>query len=339
MVGLLVLLWSGWTVPSTADPGQSPSVQRIVALAPNLTELLFAVGAGGQLVAVADYSDYPPQARQLPRIGGYDRFDPEAVIAARPDLVIGWPGGNPEHLLASLERFGLRIWLVDPRRLEDIPAALETLGSLTGHEEKGRQQALAFRERLERLRHGSRLTDPRPSLTGEQTGQEGVTRHVPSLNVAQSVHKGVPRHDSSLPQDVGAPVHEKIPVQANKYEPVRVFYQVWHKPLMTINGAHLISDVIRLCGGENIFDELPPLAPVIDPEAVLARNPEAIVASGMDASRPEWLDHWQHWTPLLAVRRGNLFFVPPDLLQRHTPRILDGAELLCDHLEQARQRR
>ncbi|GAB0056443.1 Vitamin B12 transport system substrate-binding [Candidatus Magnetaquicoccaceae bacterium FCR-1] len=277
---LLLILWLGWCGAVVAAPTDPPFPRRIVALAPNLTELLFAVGAGGQLVAVADYSDHPPDARAIPRIGGYDRFDPEAVIAARPDLVIGWPGGNPEHLLESLKRFGLTVWLLDPRRLDDIPAALETLASLTGHKDQGDQQAAAFRERLERLR-----SRPRQG------------------------------------------------------EPVRVFYQVWHEPLMTVNGDHLISDVIRLCGGENIFADLPGLAPVIDLEAVLARDPEAIVASGMDASRPEWLDRWQRWSPLLAVRRGNLFFVPPDLLQRHTPRILDGAELLCDQMAQARQRR
>nr|MBP8868349.1 cobalamin-binding protein [Propionivibrio sp.] len=73
--------------------------------------------------------------------------------------------------------------------------------------------------------------------------------------------------------------------------------------------------------------------------AVLAANPEVIVASGMDAARPEWLDRWRRWGSLLAVTRDNLFFVPPDLIQRHTPRLLDGAERLCRQLETARSRR
>ena len=121
--------------------------------------------------------------------------------------------------------------------------------------------------------------------------------------------------------------------------PVRVFYEIWNRPLMTINGEHLISDVIRLCGGENVFARLPVLAPTIDTEAVLAAAPEVIVASGMGEARPEWLDDWRQWTKLQAVSRGNLFFIPPDQIQRHTPRILDGAERLCGQLDEARARR
>ena len=121
--------------------------------------------------------------------------------------------------------------------------------------------------------------------------------------------------------------------------PVRVFYQIWKQPLATVGGKQIISSVIRLCGGENVFGQLDTLAPVVDVEAVIAANPEVIAASGMDAARPEWLDDWKRWPTLTAVARGNLFFVPPDLIQRHTPRLLDGAESLCRQLETARQRR
>ena len=120
---------------------------------------------------------------------------------------------------------------------------------------------------------------------------------------------------------------------------LRLFYEAWNRPLMTINGEHLISDVIRLCGGDNVFAKLPMLAPTVDVESVLATQPEVIVASGMGEGRPEWLDDWRQWTKLPAVARGNLFFIPPDLIQRHTPRILDGAERLCGQLEEARARR
>ena len=121
--------------------------------------------------------------------------------------------------------------------------------------------------------------------------------------------------------------------------PVRTFYQIWQQPLMTVGGAQIISSVIGLCGGENVFSRLPALAPTVSVEAVIAANPEAIVASGMGESRPEWLDDWKRWTSITAVARDNLFFVPPDLIQRHTPRLLDGAERLCQHLETARSRR
>ena len=121
--------------------------------------------------------------------------------------------------------------------------------------------------------------------------------------------------------------------------PVRVFYQIWKAPLMTVGGPQIISDTIRLCGGENVFGKLEQMSPTVSVEAVLAADPEAIVASGMGDSRPEWLDDWSKWTRLTAVRRGNLFHINPDLMQRHTPRILDGAAQLCAALDVARSRR
>jgi iron complex transport system substrate-binding protein len=120
---------------------------------------------------------------------------------------------------------------------------------------------------------------------------------------------------------------------------VRTFYQIWKQPLMTVGGAQVISDAIRLCGGENVFADLKPLAPTVLVEAVIAADPEAIVASGMDEARPEWLDDWRQWKTMTAVQRGNLFFIPPDLIQRHTPRLVEGAARLCAHLETARARR
>ncbi len=120
---------------------------------------------------------------------------------------------------------------------------------------------------------------------------------------------------------------------------VRAFYQIWNEPLTTVNGEQLISDVMRLCGAENVFAKLPAQAPIVTIEAVLVANPEAIIASGMNESRPEWLDMWKHWRDLAANIRDNLFFVPPDLINRHTPRILDGAQRICEQMETVRARR
>ena len=118
--------------------------------------------------------------------------------------------------------------------------------------------------------------------------------------------------------------------------PVTIFYQVWDRPLITAGGNELINDIIRLCGGRNVFANIGRVAPKVSREAVLKRNPEVIIASGMDIERPEWLDDWLRWPSLKAVANKNLFFVPPDLLQRHTPRALLGAAQICDQLDQAR---
>lgn len=117
---------------------------------------------------------------------------------------------------------------------------------------------------------------------------------------------------------------------------VTVFYEIWNQPLMTVGGSHIITAAIALCGGQNIFSTLAQPAAGIEFEAVLRADPEVIIASGMDEERPEWLDQWRRWPQLRAVKQDNLFFVPPDLLQRHTPRLLDGAERICTALEVAR---
>ncbi len=120
---------------------------------------------------------------------------------------------------------------------------------------------------------------------------------------------------------------------------VSVFYEIWNQPLMTINGEHLISRMIQLCGGRNVFADLSSLAPVIEVEAVLKADPEVIIGGGMNKQSPEWLEHWRRYPLLKAVQSNNLFFIPPDLIERNGPRILDGAERVCRDLEQARSRR
>ena len=121
--------------------------------------------------------------------------------------------------------------------------------------------------------------------------------------------------------------------------PVTVFYQIWDQPLLTVNGEHLISDVIGLCGGRNVFAGLAPLTPEISTEAVLAADPEAIGGVTAEAGQAGNLDAWKKWPRLQAVARGNLFVIDSDLISRNTPRILDGAGQLCEHLAAARARR
>lgn len=254
--------------------------QRIVSLAPHVTEVLFAAGVGDRVVGAVAYSDYPAAALKLPQVGGYSNVDMEALAALKPDLVIAWKSGNREANLAKLAALGIPVYLNEPRSLDHVARSLEAFGRLGGNEGAGRAAAQAFRARKAALaaRYGARPA-------------------------------------------------------------VRSFYQIWDKPLMTINGEHLISDALRLCGGENVFAALAPIAPTVGVESVLAADPEVIVASGMGEARPEWLDQWRRWPRLAATAAGNLYFVPPELIQRHTPRILDGAARVCEFLEEARAKR
>lgn len=119
---------------------------------------------------------------------------------------------------------------------------------------------------------------------------------------------------------------------------LRVFYQIWKSPLMTVGGPQIISDAIKLCSGENVFGQLQQMAPTVSVEAVLEANPDVIIATGMGDARPDWLGDWDKWTQMNAVKRKNMFHINPDIMQRHTPRILDGVEKLCNHLDTARNR-
>ena len=117
---------------------------------------------------------------------------------------------------------------------------------------------------------------------------------------------------------------------------VRVFYEIWNAPLYTIGGGHLISQALRVCGGENVFAALTLPAPGVSVEAVIKAKPEAILAGADGAVRPAWLDEWKRWPTLPAVARGNLFTVDANLLHRAGPRFIDGVETLCGTLAQAR---
>jgi iron complex transport system substrate-binding protein len=117
---------------------------------------------------------------------------------------------------------------------------------------------------------------------------------------------------------------------------LRVFYQIWNEPLQTINGEHMISSILALCSASNVFQDAAMLAPRIGLEAVLARDPDVIVASGISAQRPPWLDEWLAYPQLRAVRENALLFVDPDYLQRPTARALQGARALCGQLDAQR---
>ena len=125
--------------------------------------------------------------------------------------------------------------------------------------------------------------------------------------------------------------------RASAARKLAVFYEIWHQPLYTVGGGHLITAAIRLCGAENVFAQFSLPAPAVGVEDVLAARPEAIVAGTDGAVRPEWLDAWKRWKNLSAVAHGNLFVVDANLLHRAGPRFVAGAEQLCAALDRARE--
>jgi len=281
-VGLLVFASTATAnIRLTDDAGRevvlAKPATRIVSLAPNVTELLFAAGAGQQVVAAVEYSDYPPPAARLPRVGSGHSLDIEAIVAARPDLVIAWESGNPRRQVERLRELGMTVFALEVRTLAEIPVTIERIGKLAGTKAQAHVAAQRLRSRLDLL---------------------------------EQRYRG--RAD------------------------LRVFYQLLDDSLMTVNGDHLISDVLRRCGATNVFSDLPMLAARVNMEAVLAERPQAIVAGGREAQWGVWRKRWEQQRSLPAVAAGALYFVPADLLHRPGPRVFDAAEKVCADLDLAR---
>ena len=121
--------------------------------------------------------------------------------------------------------------------------------------------------------------------------------------------------------------------------PVRVFVEVWHEPLITVSGAHLISDVVRLCGGVNVFEGASMLTPTVSAESVLVARPEAVIMTSGAGTQAEQVARWRRYALIPAVRRGALYALDPNLLERQGPRVLAAAQSVCEGLALARAAR
>jgi iron complex transport system substrate-binding protein len=117
---------------------------------------------------------------------------------------------------------------------------------------------------------------------------------------------------------------------------IRVFYQVWNDPLMTLGGRHVVSEAIALCGGRNVFADLAPIAPRVSTEAVLAADPEVIITAEPGARPTGVLATWQRFGRITAVRRDLLVTLDADRINRHGPRIVDEIAVLCEAIDRAR---
>lgn len=259
-------------------PAAPVTAERIVSLAPNLTELVFTVGAGKQLVGVSAWSDFPREVLELPVVGNAFTVDQEQLALAKPDLLLVWESGTPTHVVDELRSIGYNVAAIRTRELDDVANALLKIGELTGHQLEAEKAAADYRTQLQSLRD----------------------------------------QYASLP-------------------PIRVFYQVAARPLYTVNNEHYISELISICGGDNIFNDLNELAPTVDVEAVVDRDPEVLLAS-TDAGDDAFVE-WERWPDMAANRIGNHFLLPADEIGRATTRITVAGSAMCLALQQARANR
>lgn len=136
---------------SPAPPASPGTYSRIVTLAPSLTELVFAAGAGDRLVGVSAYSDYPPAALDLPVIGDAFSIDQEQLAILKPDVLLAWESGMATHAIDELASIGYRVELIRTRSLADVSAALRRIGELTGHATEADAAAEALEAGLAQL--------------------------------------------------------------------------------------------------------------------------------------------------------------------------------------------
>lgn len=286
MMRVLALVAALFAAPAMAsvtvvdDAGRTVTLptpaHRIVSLAPNITDALFAAGAGHYVVGTTRYSDHPAEAKDIPIIGDATMLDLERIVALKPDVIVVWRSGTPAAQVEKLMRLGIPVFYTETTRLEDIGRTTRQLGKVAGTEEVATHNARAFDVQLAALRA----------------------------------------------------------TYANKPK-LKVFYQIWDRPLMTIGRSQIIDDAITLCGGSNIFSDLSQAAPTVTREAVLARDPDVII-SGADAT--ESLEAWRTAKFLTSTKHGNVINVDAPTITLPSPSILPSVAILCRSLEEARER-
>jgi vitamin B12 transport system substrate-binding protein len=261
-VGLCLLALLAWPVVA---------VERVVSLAPSLSEIVLELEAADLLVGVLDGGERPAALSHLPSVGRYGQLEMESLLNLQPDLVLLWPDSIGPAQRQQLQAFGIPLLVTEPRDLANLAAQFAEIGARIGRKEQGELLRQRFAERLAELSRRYR-----------------------------------------------------------RERPLRVFYQIWDKPLYTIGGRQIISDALRLCGAENVFADLALPAPQVSVEAVLQRDPEVILA-GSGAQ----LDSWRSWPGLTAVARKQLWPVPDKGLERPSFQMLAATEKLCAQLAKA----
>jgi iron complex transport system substrate-binding protein len=245
--------------------------QRLVTLAPSLTEMVFALGLGSRVCGVEQFSDYPPAARELPKVGSYVSLDLERIVALRPDLCLAIKDGNPRHVVERLQGLGIPVYAVDPRNVPAVIDTIKELGNVLGVPGAGKELAAELTRRYQRVQ----------------------------ALAAQVVHQP------------------------------RVFFQIDIAPIVSAGSPTFLHELITTAGGLNLAAGKVSY-PRFSQEQVLALKPEVIIITSMarGGAFERAKAGWERWQSLPAVRHHRIFLVDSDLMDRPSPRLLDGLEML-----------
>jgi iron complex transport system substrate-binding protein len=243
--------------------------KRIVSLAPNITEILYALNIGHRVVGVTVYSDYPDEAKQKPKVGSYVNLNIEKIVSLKPDLIIGTYGGNPKATVLHLEELGFPVYVTRTETVAEMLTMIEHIGSITYTSEKASVLVNTLRERI-----------------------NAVTRKV-----------------------------------RNAKHPL-VLLEINAKPLITTGSGSFQHEIIGLAGGKNLAGYSPARYPQYSLEDVVRKQPDVILISTMDRSGlfEQHKAEWMRWENIPAVQKGRIYFINSDLIDRASPRIVDGLE-------------
>jgi len=278
VIGLIIFCWINVPAAATFKDALGRVVtlkvppKRIVSMAPNLTEILYYLGLGNRVVGVTQFSYYPPEAAQKPKIGSYINLNVEKIISLNPDLAIGTADGNKESVVKLLGQAGIPVYIVNPRKVRDVISTIAALGELCGIKEKAKDLS---------------------SCLGKQVDY-------------------ISKRTTGLRQPL-------------------VFLQINVKPIMTVNRNTFHHDVIRLAGGENMSQDESVTYPRISVEEVIKRNPAIIIISSMERGGrfEKARQGWFKWSVIQAVKERRVHLVDSDLLDRPSPRIIEGLEVMA----------
>jgi iron complex transport system substrate-binding protein len=283
LIGLLILALPASANPTCVHDDTNQTVcaqqaQRVLVLAPHLTEIVDFVGGMSKVIAVDGSSNFPESVNTLPKLGNPWMLSAESILARKPDLVLVWQSGISMQVVAQLRKAGVPVFVSEPKKIEQVATTMRRVSKLLGTEQGSASRIDDWLQQFEALRAKYR----------------GRTQ-------------------------------------------VPVFYQVWGQPLMTLGGQHAVSEVIGLCGGRNVFGDLPNLAAQVSVEGVLKRKPEVLLASGSGRDHQGFVVQWSAWPQMPAVKRNQVYTLPNDILVRNGPRLIQAAKLVCAHIEQARR--